>query len=74
MPQHHAEGPITIQGLRGALRVTVEGDTYDVGIGDLLSIGVDVPHAVESDDGATFLLTVAFDGPHGSQAEQRLRD
>lgn len=69
MPQHHTEGPITIHGLRGDLHVIVEGTEYELGVGDLLSIGVDVPHSVRSEDGAAFLLTVAFDGPHGSQAE-----
>lgn len=57
--EHHADGPITVQPLEGRIRFTIEGTEHDLGPGELLAAGPGVPHAVASDDGATFLLTVA---------------
>ncbi|MEO8029923.1 MAG: cupin domain-containing protein [Gemmatimonadota bacterium] len=59
IPDHHAEGPITVQPLQGQLRFTALGVTHDIGPGQLLSLGTGVHHALASTDGATFLLTVA---------------
>lgn len=59
IPEHHAEGPITVQPLTGHLQFTALGTAHDLGPGQLLSLGSGVRHAVTSADGATFLLTVA---------------
>lgn len=59
IPEHHAEGPITVQPLQGHLRFTALGTVHDIGPGQLLSLGAGVRHAVASTEGATFLLTVA---------------
>jgi len=67
--EHRAEGPISIQPINGRVRFT-SGDTeHAIGPGDLLSAGPGVRHSVTSDDGASFLLTVAMPprdvhGPH----------
>lgn len=58
IPEHQAQGPITIQALRGTVEVRVGGETHGLGPGQLLAIDVAVPHSVSSDDGAAFLLTV----------------
>jgi len=58
MPEHHAEGPIIVQPIAGRIRFTALGQTHDVGPGTLLSAGPGVPHAVSSETGGTFLLTV----------------
>ncbi len=58
IPSHEAQGPITIQSLRGTLELEVDGETYSVGPGELLAVDSAVPHAVSSPDGAAFLLTV----------------
>jgi quercetin dioxygenase-like cupin family protein len=60
LPEHSAAGPITVQPLRGRLRLTLEGATHDLGPGTVMSIGARVRHAVESEGGASFLLTVAM--------------
>lgn len=60
--EHQAEGPITVQPIRGSLRFTVQGTPHDLEPGDLLSAGAGVRHAVSSSDGAAFLLTVALPG------------
>jgi quercetin dioxygenase-like cupin family protein len=60
--EHHADGPITIQPLRGTIRFTAAGEDHEIGPGELLSAGAGVRHSVASDDGAAFLLTVSL--PH----------
>jgi len=59
LPEHHAPGPITVQPIAGRIRFTALGHAHDLGPGTLLSVGAGVPHAVLSEAGATFLLTIA---------------
>ncbi|MGH7444318.1 MAG: cupin domain-containing protein [Longimicrobiales bacterium] len=60
IPEHQADGPITVQPLSGRIRFTVAGHDHDLGPGELLSTGARVRHAVASAHGASFLLTVAL--------------
>ena len=60
--EHKAEGPITVQPLEGTIRFTVSGGEHDLRPGQLLSVGAGVRHAVSSEAGGTFLLTVAHPG------------
>lgn len=59
LAQHRADGPITVQVLRGEMRFQVGEETWALQAGDLLSLGASIPHAVHSESGAEFLLTVA---------------
>lgn len=59
IPEHQADGPITVQPLEGRIQFSVAGRVQDIGPGQLLSLGAGVRHAVASVSGATFLLTVA---------------
>lgn len=59
IPEHTARGPVTVHPLRGTLDVTVEGETHTVPPGGLLAFGPGIAHAVRSEGGAAFLLTVA---------------
>jgi len=59
---HQAEGPITVQVLRGALRFRAGEGDYDLRQGDLLALDTAVRHSVQSKDGAAFLLTVSLAG------------
>jgi quercetin dioxygenase-like cupin family protein len=56
--EHRAEGPITIQPLRGQIRFTAESGVREVGPGELLCAGPGSRHAVASAEGAAFLLTI----------------
>ena len=56
--EHHAEGTITLQPLDGTIRFTALGADYDLSPGQLLSAGPGVRHAVSSESGGSFLLTV----------------
>ena len=58
IPRHQAQGPVTVQPLRGRVEVALGDRTHEVSAGQLLAIGRAVPHSVSSDDGAAFLLTV----------------
>lgn len=62
LTEHQADGPITVHVLAGTIRFLVGGDEWTLGPGDLLSLAARVPHAVESAEGAEFLLTVAGGG------------
>jgi quercetin dioxygenase-like cupin family protein len=55
---HHADGPITVQVLDGAIRFRAAGKEHALGVGDLLVVDAGVEHAVETESGGTFLLTV----------------
>jgi len=61
--EHQAEGPITIQPLRGRIRFTAGARVHELGPGELLGAGAGIPHAVASDDGAVFLLTIGKSSP-----------
>lgn len=58
IPRHEAQGPVTIQSLRGTIEVEAKGETHTVAPRDLLAVDSAVPHAVSSAEGAAFLLTV----------------
>lgn len=59
LASHRAAGPITVHVLSGALRFTAGESVRTLAAGDLLALGAGIEHAVESADGADFLLTVA---------------
>ncbi len=58
--EHHAPGPITVHVLRGTLRFSALGHDNTLGVGEMISLRAGVRHDVASEDGATFLLTVAL--------------
>jgi quercetin dioxygenase-like cupin family protein len=58
IPEHVASGPITIQALQGTVRILLGGRAWELGEGQLLTAAGGAPHAVETDTGAAFLLTV----------------
>lgn len=58
LPEHHADGPITVQPLKGRVRFVAGDKVCDIGPGELLSAEAGIRHSVSSKDGATFLLTM----------------
>ena len=58
--EHHADGPITVQVLRGALVMHAAGRSFEMREGDLLALDAGVVHHVDTSDGAAFLLTVSL--------------
>jgi quercetin dioxygenase-like cupin family protein len=66
--EHSAEGPITVQPLTGTIRFAVGDQVHELRPGQLLAVAAGVRHAVSSDDGGSFLLTVALPAPTASDA------
>jgi quercetin dioxygenase-like cupin family protein len=56
--EHRSAGPITIHVLEGAVDVEAGGKSWPLSAGMLLALDAGVPHAVTSDQGGIFLLTV----------------
>lgn len=58
LPEHHSEGPITLQALSGSIDVTATDETHTITPGQLLALEGGVLHSLKSNDGAAYLLTV----------------
>ena len=67
---HRAEGPISVHVLEGEIAFEAEGRTWTLGPGDLLALDRGIPHAVRSERGGVFLLTVVLPTGAGSGAQQ----
>ncbi|HET9440383.1 MAG TPA: cupin domain-containing protein [Longimicrobiales bacterium] len=57
--EHKAEGPITVHTLSGSIQFNTPEKSHDLAAGDLLSLGAGIRHSIASEQGATFLLTIA---------------
>jgi quercetin dioxygenase-like cupin family protein len=57
--EHHAPGQVTVQVIRGSIRLAVAGREYAMAAGDLLAIADSTPHDVHAIDDSTFLITIA---------------
>ncbi len=60
--EHHADGPITVQVLRGEMTFHAAGRDFHMTRGDLLALDTGIVHSLESRHGAAFLLTVSLAG------------
>ena len=63
IPEHQADGPITVHVLDGAIEFTTANGSHPLAAGQLLSLPGGVRHSVRSTDGGTFLLTVCRPDP-----------
>lgn len=61
MPQHVAEGVVTVHVLEGRLKMTAEGQTHDLTAGKLLVLAPGVQHDVFAEEPTRMLLTVCLD-------------
>ena len=71
MPEHRAPGWVTIQVLRGALRVRTPDAQHDLAEGQILALAPNVPHDVDAHDEADMLLGVYPETPMNSAAAPR---
>ena len=60
LPPHHVEGPISIQIIRGCLRLTTQSGDMDVPEGNLIALGPGVVHSAKAHDDCAILLTFAM--------------
>jgi quercetin dioxygenase-like cupin family protein len=51
-----------VQVLRGHIRYSARGQTYDLHPGSLIALGASIKHEVESLDESVFLLTISWPG------------
>ena len=62
IPEHKAEGRISIHVLSGHLQLKASGRTFSLRPGGLLALDQGVPHDVEALEESSFLLTIAWPG------------
>jgi quercetin dioxygenase-like cupin family protein len=60
LPSHHVDGPISIQTIRGCLRLTTEKGDLDVPAGSLMALGPGVVHTAKAHEDCAILLTFAM--------------
>ena len=60
LPSHQVAGPISIQTIRGCLRVTTEKGDVDVPASGLISLGSGVAHITKARDNCAILITFAM--------------
>lgn len=61
MNDHQAEGPISIHGIQGRVRLRLpNGHTTELGAGEILSLERSLKHDLEALEESVFLLTIAW--------------
>ena len=60
MEEHHNDGRISIQVLRGSIRSRVQDQVVDLTPGKLLALDRSLQHDVEAREDSAFLLTIAW--------------
>lgn len=60
LKEHHADGTISVQVLKGSIRFTTQGESHDLGTGNVLMLGASIKHEVEALEESAFLLTIAW--------------
>jgi quercetin dioxygenase-like cupin family protein len=60
MNEHHADGTLSIQVLKGQIRVSVNGKPHDLPTGSLFTLGHSIRHDVEAKGDSAFLLTISW--------------
>ncbi len=60
MKEHHADGTISVQVLKGNVRMNVGGKGHELSTGNLFTLGASIRHDVEALDDAAFLLTISW--------------
>ena len=66
--EHHADGTISVQVLKGQIRFTAQGKTHDLATGNLFTLGASIKHEVEATQDSAFLLTVSWPTSKALQA------
>jgi len=60
MKEHHADGTISVQVLKGKIRMNVGGKAHELTAGNLFTLGASIRHDVEAVDDSAFLLTISW--------------
>lgn len=60
IPDHRTDGRISIQTVRGHLRIRADGRTFNLPMGGLLALDGGLVHDVEAVEDSALLLTIAW--------------
>jgi len=66
MNEHHADSPITVHGLLGAMNFTVGDQMLRVTPGMLVTVAAGMLHSVEAIEESAFLLTIGANASHAN--------
>lgn len=58
--EHHADGTISLYVLKGRIRITTQGQVYDLRAGSLFTLSASIKHSVEAVEESGFLLTISW--------------
>jgi len=74
LPEHKANGSVSMQVLRGRLKITAADQVHELGPGMMLVLAPGVPHAVAAEEESEMLVTIHLtalggrDGSHETSA------
>lgn len=68
MKEHHADGTLSVQILKGSIRFTAHGKAHELHAGALLTLGASIKHEVEALEDSAFLLTISWPDTEKLQA------
>lgn len=60
MKEHHADGTISVQVLKGRVRIGAQGVQHELSAGHLLTLGASIKHDVQALEHSAFLLTISW--------------
>jgi quercetin dioxygenase-like cupin family protein len=60
MKEHHADGTLSIQVLKGEISMTMHGKAQSLPEGSLMTLSASVPHEVDAVKDSAFLLTISW--------------
>jgi quercetin dioxygenase-like cupin family protein len=60
LKEHHADGTISVQVLRGSIDFRVQGETYSLQGSSVLTLGASIQHELEAREESAILLTIAW--------------
>ena len=60
MKEHHADGTISVQVLKGRIRFSVQGKAHELQAGSLFTLSASIKHEVEALEESVFLLTISW--------------
>jgi quercetin dioxygenase-like cupin family protein len=67
LKEHHADGTISVQILKGSIRFTAQGETHNLHVNAVLMLSASIKHEVEALEDSALLLTVAW--PSGEKLQ-----
>jgi quercetin dioxygenase-like cupin family protein len=58
--EHHAGGTISVQALKGTIRLTAQEKAYELRANNVVTLAASIKHQIEALDESAFLLTIAW--------------